>query len=454
MPSYSTIRRALIHLGAKAYVVRRELLLTADQMDHRRIFCRYELTQLWTALQEQLSALMKEEDDATSGKSDDEAEKIKLTFEERYEKIFYSYLRTLSWSDEKYFTSDFGQHWAYVLEGEAKPRIALGGRFATKKMCWMLIHGEGVFGPYWVTDGTMNTAVCTEMLAKYLPLEKNASELLGRLRFQQDNASCHKLDLLESALTKVRASFAHYLRVHPPASPDLNIIENFWAWMDRRKDTICRSFDAEDLMGEVTKIAKPSLKKEDAAEEETEEQAIARQKRQELWEKDQKIVLANLKALVLSYPRRLLACIDASGKRFVTPKWSWSQTAREIEKRIELIKEEHPLGISEKDCYRSDRGMSKEETARWDKEVIAHLEDKKKKCADLHITFSDRDEKRLSSLLQTVKNREKKAATERQRSLKRYLREEQLTMQAYYAEKCARKSAPESPKKSSKAKNK
>ena len=229
MPSYSTIRRALLHLGAKAYVIRRELLLTAAQVDHRRIFCQYELSLLWAALQEQLNALIEEEDAAIEGKTEAEAKEIQLGFEERYEKIFYSYLRNLSWSDEKYFTSDFGQQWAYVLEGEAKPRIGHGGRFATKKMCWMLIHGEGVFGPYWVTDGTMNTAVYTEMLANYLPLEKDAAALLGRLRFQQDNASCHKLDLLQSALTRVGAAFAHYLRVHPPASPECSHTrDDFW----------------------------------------------------------------------------------------------------------------------------------------------------------------------------------------------------------------------------------
>ena len=145
----------------------------------------------------------------------------------------------------------------------------------------------------------------------------------------------------------------------------------------------------------------------------------------------------------------------------MTPKLSWSKTAREIKNRIRFIKEEHPLGIDEKDCYRSDRGMSKEETARWDKEVIAHLEEKKKKCADRNIEVSSRDEKRLSALIETVKRREKNAAEERRRSLNRYLKEEQITLAALNEktlnakalnEKTARKAPPKPSKKSSAAK--
>ena len=77
----------------------------------------------------------------------------------------------------------------------------------------------------------------------------------------------------------------------PANSPDLNVIENFWWWVDRRKRQFNHIGDQNTLESIVTTITKGGIAG------------------------NQKEINDYIDNLLASWPRRLKAVIDAEGER-------------------------------------------------------------------------------------------------------------------------------------------
>ena len=290
--------------------------------------------------------------------------------EAAFQVLLWSYLVMLSFTDEKIFTSDFGKIFAYAMKHEERPVQIVAGRTAMSKMCWMMIHAEGIIGPIWI-DGNVNTVTYINTVCA--ALADSDPNLIKRLRFQQDNASSHKLDLLKKVLEKkhnisqlidglevtsecLPRCFGSLLFGWPPNSPDLSIIENLWHIMNCRKTYRGRAITLKQMMTEITQsvLGDPFSKDKGAATRE-----------------DMKRIL---KSLFESYPRRLLSCIEADGARFDTMDFeSYEKLFALLEAEVSRIMKIYPEGICGYDIYVSSHCLSDKARAEHYKKQFAHL---------------------------------------------------------------------------------
>lgn len=86
-------------------------------------------------------------------------------------------------------------------------------------------------------DGTMDSILFETWFETRLMCELSPSSVII-----MDNAAFHR----KKQLSFVAQKYGHSLIFLPPYSPELNPIENFWAWLKRKLRSILFNFDSFD----------------------------------------------------------------------------------------------------------------------------------------------------------------------------------------------------------------
>ena len=128
-------------------------------------------------------------------------------------------------------------------------------------------------------NGTMTASRYVSTLQQHLVPFLEDQPLALKYKFQQDNAPSHKANI---TLNFLKAECIQVLPSWPPYSPDLNVIENMWAYVK-------------------AKIGRESIS--------TKQQLLLRV--QEIWTGDE--VKALCDRLIASMPRRIAQCIANKG---------------------------------------------------------------------------------------------------------------------------------------------
>jgi DDE superfamily endonuclease len=87
-------------------------------------------------------------------------------------------------------------------------------------------------GPLVVVEGSMDGPKYIEVLEQHLIPEIEAARLTidAHFKLMHDNAPCHKSRLVTAYLAQKGVEFIEW----PPYSPDMNPIENIWAWVKQK----------------------------------------------------------------------------------------------------------------------------------------------------------------------------------------------------------------------------
>jgi transposase len=166
-------------------------------------------------------------------------------------------LGTVIWSDETIVKSHpnnrrkivYAQRGTPIEELPYRTRLHGGGN---KCAFWGCISKHGK-GPLVSFPGSMNSAQYIEILRDHLVPEFNAGRHAfgGTWRFMQDGAPCHTSRASMAFLAENNIPTLEW----PAYSPDLNPIENLWAWMKNELDrrfSQCRS--SEELERRIFQI--------------------------------------------------------------------------------------------------------------------------------------------------------------------------------------------------------
>jgi hypothetical protein len=155
--------------------------------------------------------------------------KRRMDFVKKWLKNGKSELGLVIWSDETTVKShpNTRRESAYVNEKDPalfQAKVHSGG---ISQMFWGCVSERGT-GPLITIDGTMDQNLYREVLENHFIPELKAAEALGgSWRLMQDNAPCHKAKSIKTFLAAEGVDMIEWL----PYSPDLNPIENIWAWM-------------------------------------------------------------------------------------------------------------------------------------------------------------------------------------------------------------------------------
>lgn len=188
--------------------------------------------------------------------------------------------RSVLWTDESSFEYNSSKNKFFV-------RLPEVVRQKKRPVCQKVSHGGGsvMFWGCVAYNGLGDLVPVTGSMnqQQYLiTLNENAftsgDKLIGEsFILQQDNAPCHKAQMITKFLKDVGVKTLDW----PPQSPDLNIIENVWSLLKRRR-TVSLNKTREETISEVTS----------------------------LWEEISPEILKNL---VDSVPRRLQKVIESKG---------------------------------------------------------------------------------------------------------------------------------------------
>lgn len=207
--------------------------------------------------------------------------KIKrLAFAKSYVNKPPSFWEKILWTDESTFEYHGSKNKIYCrlpqnIRKKMRPvcqRIPHGGGSV---MFWGCVCFNGI-GDLVPINGTMNQGHYLSILNDHALLA--GDRLIGQdFILQQDNAPCHKAKMISKFLRDLDVQLLDW----PPQSPDLNIIENVWAYIKRKRS--------------------PNLTQ---TREETIEEVEG------LWKE---VSIETLHNLVKSVPTRLQKVIDAKG---------------------------------------------------------------------------------------------------------------------------------------------
>lgn len=108
-------------------------------------------------------------------------------------------------------------------------------------MFWGCFSKHGV-GPFLALEGSMDGLKYIEVLKEeLLPELQYMKDVLNLdIKMMQDNAPCHRSKIVTRFLTENNVEFIDW----PPYSPDMNPIENLWAWM--KQELYKKNCDFED----------------------------------------------------------------------------------------------------------------------------------------------------------------------------------------------------------------
>lgn len=137
------------------------------------------------------------------------------------------------WSDETTVKSQPNtrreKHWTPpTTPRPTQARVHSGG---ISQMFWGCVSKYGR-GPLITIDGTMDQKLYLEVLRDQLlpELEYAQANIPGEWKFMQDNCPAHRSQNVRAFLQENNVECIEW----PAYSPDLNPIENVWAWMKRK----------------------------------------------------------------------------------------------------------------------------------------------------------------------------------------------------------------------------
>ncbi|CAB5373046.1 unnamed protein product [Rhizophagus irregularis] len=145
------------------------------------------------------------------------------------------------WSDESTYTqfrtSGFGRVWRESSEEFHEDCIASTVQKSFGRMFWGCFSWVGM-GPLVPLTGRITGAIHHETLANYaIPTVKShAKKIKKKIFFQEDNAPVHTAKIARSFLTSSNIELFPW----PAQSPDMNLIENIWSYIEvkiRQRDS-------------------------------------------------------------------------------------------------------------------------------------------------------------------------------------------------------------------------